>query len=101
MSSENNQNETSVKVLFEDDEELKRVIEEQVATDSGLKDLVVGYIGEKLKPENGEVTMEMCVDVFTNEFPEFLLLLAQENFLRGYSQALNDMEAAENEQKTK
>ena len=94
-------NENEVKNLFEDDEELKKVIEEQVVANSGLKDLVVSYIGEKFKPENGEVTMEMCVDVFTEEFPEFLLLLAQENFLRGYSQALNDMEAAENEQKTK
>lgn len=94
-------NENEVKNLFEDDEELKKVIEEQVVANSGLKDLVVSYIGEKFKPENSEVTMEMCVDVFTEEFPEFLLLLAQENFLRGYSQALNDMEAAENEQKTK
>lgn len=96
MEKENN-----VKVLFEDNEEMKKVVKEQVENDSELKNLIVGYIGNKFSPENGEVTMDMCVEVFTSEFPEFLLLLAQENFLRGYSQALNDMEAVENEQKTK
>lgn len=95
------QNENDVKVLFEDNEELKKVVEENVKNDSQLKNLIVEYIGNKFSPENGEVTMDMCVEVFTSEFPEFLLLLAQENFLRGYSQALNDMEAVENEQKVK
>lgn len=94
-------NENNVKVLFEDGEELKRIVEENVKNDSQLKNLIVEYIGNKFSPENGEVTMDMCVEAFTNEFPEFLLLLAQENFLRGYSQALNDMEAVENEQKIK
>lgn len=64
-----------------------------------LKEMFVEYVGEKLKPENGEVTVEMCVDVLAEEFPDFLLLLAQENFIRGYRQCLADMEQAANEQK--
>ena len=77
--------------------------EEQIKTlaskETGLKNLIIDYIGNKLKPENGEVTVEMCIEVFSEEFPEFLLLLAQENFLRGYQQSLDDMEAIENERK--
>lgn len=69
------------------------------SAESPLKELIVNYIGEKLQPDNGEVTVDMCVEVFSQEFPEFLLILAQENFLRGYQQCLDDMEAVDNERK--
>ena len=62
-------------------------------TDStGLKQLVVNYIGERLNPKDGNITVEMAVDVFAAEFPEFLMAIAEENFLRGYQQAINDVE---------
>jgi len=65
-----------------------------VTSDTGLKDLVVSYIGEKLAgPE--DITVDMAVEVFMEEFPEFLLAVAEENFLRGYEQALTDVEAVE------
>ena len=54
--------------------------------------MVVNYIGERLDPEDGDVTVAMAVDVFATEFPEFLLAIAEENFLRGYQQAMNDVE---------
>jgi hypothetical protein len=37
----------------------------------------------------------MAVEVFAAEFPEFLLAVAEENFLRGYEQALGDVVAME------
>lgn len=78
-----------------------REIEEKVVQkDTPLKELFVQYIGEKLKPDNGEITVEMCVDVLAEEFPDFLLLVAQENFLRGYKQCISDMENNQNEQKS-
>jgi hypothetical protein len=63
-----------------------------VATNTPLKDMVVNYIGERLNPEDGNITVEMAVDVFAAEFPEFLMAIAEENFLRGYQQAINDVE---------
>tara|TARA_R100000808_G_C2040923_1_gene80578 strand:- start:215 stop:487 length:273 start_codon:yes stop_codon:yes gene_type:complete len=67
------------------------LLEETVTTDTGLKQLVVNYIGNKLDgPE--EITVDMAVQVFAEEFPEFLLPVAEENFLRGYEQALMDVE---------
>ena len=65
-----------------------------VSTNTGLKELVVNYIGERLAgPE--EITVDMAVEVFAAEFPEFLLAVAEENFLRGYEQALADVETME------
>lgn len=73
--------------------ELKNVLN----SDSELKELVVNYIGEKLNPENDEVTLEMSIKVFMEEFPEFVLALAEENFIRGYKQAFVDIENSKNE----
>ena len=81
----------------QNDRELEETV---VESDNGLKELFVRYIGEKLKPENGEITVEMCVEVLAEEFPEFLLLVAQENFIRGYKQCLADTEKAGNEQES-
>jgi len=69
--------------------DLESPIEEQ---STPLRDLVVNYIGLKLQPEDGDVTVSMAVEVFAAEFPEFLLAVAEENFLRGYEQALTDTE---------
>jgi len=61
---------------------------------SGLRQLVVNYIGERLVVDE-EVTIDMAVEVFAAEFPEFLMAVAEENFLRGYEQALTDIENIE------
>lgn len=69
-------------------------LNETVSPDTGLKELVVNYIGQRLAgPE--EITVDMAVEVFAAEFPEFLLAVAEENFLRGYEQALGDVVAME------
>tara|TARA_Y100000310_G_scaffold17662_1_gene17422 strand:+ start:566 stop:832 length:267 start_codon:yes stop_codon:yes gene_type:complete len=62
-----------------------------VAGATPLKDIIVEYIGKNLQPADGNITVEMAVDVFAAEFPEFLMAIAEENFLRGYQQALDDI----------
>ena len=63
-----------------------------VETNTGLKELVVNYIGNCLQAEDEAVTVDMAVQVFAAEFPDFLMAVAEENFLRGYEQALTDVE---------
>ena len=67
-------------------------LEELVEPENDLKNMLVEYVGEKLSPENGEVTVAMIVDVLAEEFPEFVIVLAEENWVRGYHQALEDVE---------
>jgi hypothetical protein len=57
-----------------------------------LKSWLVNYVGDKLNPENDEVNVEMIIQVMAEEFPEFLMPLAEENFIRGYRQAILDVE---------
>ena len=59
---------------------------------TGLKQLVVNYIGNRLMAQE-DITVDMAVQVFAAEFPEFLMAVAEENFLRGYEQALMDVES--------
>ena len=57
-----------------------------------LKEMIVNHVGEKLNPEDGDITVEMILEVVAEEFPEFVLALAEENWVRGYHQALCDVE---------
>ena len=66
-----------------------------VEPDSDLKNMLVEYVGESLNPDDQNVTVEMIVDVVAKEFPEFLLAIAEENWVRGYQQALQDADEGE------
>lgn len=63
-----------------------------VTAENELKKWLVSYVGEKLQPENDEVNVEMVIQVVAEEFPEFLMPLVEENFIRGYQQAMKDLE---------
>jgi hypothetical protein len=77
-------------MILEENENLTSVVEDN----TGLKELIVNYIGKTLSPETGDVTVEMAVEVFASEFPEFLMAIAEENFIRGYQQAFLDLAAS-------
>jgi len=61
-----------------------------------LKEWLVDYVGNEHHLESGEVNIEMIIKVMAKEFPEFLLALAEENFIRGYQQAMADIDEGEN-----
>jgi hypothetical protein len=71
-----------------------------VLPEGPLKEMLVNYVGQKLQPENDEVTVEMLVSAIAEEFPEFVLVVAEENFIRGYKQALEDMDSFNSSQQT-
>lgn len=84
-----------MQVNFDDNQhpaEINEDLENEVQTDSELKELIVNYVGTKKSPENNEVTLQLVLDTFSEEFPEFVLPLAEENFIRGYNQALFDVD---------
>ena len=60
---------------------------------SELKDYMIEYVGNKLDPEDNTVTVDMVVNVLADEFPEVVLSLAEENWIRGYEQGIEDLKA--------
>ena len=73
----------------------KELYKEVIPTETELKEIIVNYTGKVLKPDTEEITVEQVIEVFAKEFPEFLLAVAEENFIRGYHQALTDVEEGE------
>ena len=65
-----------------------------IAKENALKEMLVEYVGNKFaKPEDEgefEVTVQMVVDTLAHEFPEFVMIMAEENWVRGYQQGLDD-----------
>ena len=61
-----------------------------VEGDSPLKEYLVEYVGTKL--DNEEVTVNMIAEVLAADFPEFVFAFAEENYLRGYQQGIDDAE---------
>ena len=70
-------------------------LEKEITAESELKRLFVNYVGDKYKPESGHVTVAMIIDALADEFPEFLMVVAEENWIRGYHQAMTDVEEGE------
>ena len=68
------------------------VLTEPVEKVNPMKEWLVDYVGGILKPADGNVTTEMIVHAFGVEFPELMLAIAEENWMRGYAQALHDSE---------
>jgi hypothetical protein len=64
----------------------------EVEPENPMKSWLVQYVGQKHKPQDGVVTTAMIIDSMAQEFPEFVLALAEENFIRGYQQALYDVD---------
>ena len=71
-------------------------LKEVIPSDSELKDLIINYVGKTLNPDSEEITVEQIIEVFAKQFPEFLLTLAEENWINGYTQALNDVNFIKN-----
>ena len=73
-------------------EDTTQGLKETVNTDTVMKSWLVNYVGEQHSPEGDTVTVEMIVEIMAKEFPEFLMAVAEENWVRGYHQALEDIE---------
>ena len=58
-------------------------LNEEVESDNELKTWLVNYVGDKSEPEDGQVTVENIVEVMAQDFPEFLMAVAEENWIRG------------------
>lgn len=71
-------------------EEDNATLSDVVEPDTDLKNMLVEYVGEK-KSTDGNVTVGMIVETMADEFPDFVLALAEENWVRGYQQAFYDL----------
>lgn len=75
-----------------------------VRKDNPLKQMIVDYVGKRFATEEDEgeyfVTVQMVAETLATEFPEFLMVMAEENWIRGYKQGLDDAKLCNTETET-
>lgn len=64
-------------------------LKNKVNKTNGLKQLIVDYVGNKINPEKEEITLEMVIEIFSQEFPELLLTSAEENRMIGFMEGID------------
>ena len=78
-------------MTFLDEQQFRnKDLENQVEEDNELKEYIVEYAGLKMDPKDGKVTLQMVIDVLADDFSELVFALAEENWIRGYEQGLDD-----------
>lgn len=83
------------KVITEEQAHANPMLSMRVSGDTKLKEFLVEYVGTKLDEEN--VTVNMIAEVLAADFPEFAFAYAEENYLRGYQQGLDDAQGLHRE----
>ena len=61
-----------------------------VASPQNQESMLKDYAGQIFQPEDDRVTVDMIAQTVAAEFPEFMMAVAEENFLRGYKLGLED-----------
>ena len=84
--------------------ETVEVLEKTVESENEMREWLVHYVGDKHQPDDGNVTVAMIVEQMAEDFPEFVLAVAEENWVRGYQQGITDthqgMEMSEQEEQS-
>ena len=76
------------KIITEEEAHTNPLLGLVVQPESKLKEYLIEYVGTKF--DNDEVTVNMIAETLAEEFPEFTMSFAEENFLRGYQLGLDD-----------
>lgn len=64
-----------------------------VFPETAIKNMLVEFTGNKFNPDSGDITIQMIIETLAEEFPELILAIAEENFFRGYEQAMVDADS--------
>ena len=76
------------KIITEEEVHTNPLLGLVVQPESKLKEYLIEYVGTKF--DNESVTVNMIAETLADEFPEFIMAFAEENFLRGYQLGLDD-----------
>jgi hypothetical protein len=76
------------KIITEEEAHVNPLLSLVVQPESKLKEYLIEYVGTKF--DNESVTVNMIAETLAEEFPEFTMAFAEENFLRGYQLGLDD-----------
>ena len=71
----------------------KGILDKTVEVRNELQEDLVRHVRNKINED--QVTLGQVIGILASEFPELVITIAEENWVRGYKQGLDDAEIAD------
>ena len=71
----------------------KGILDKTVEVRNELQEDLVRHVRNKINED--QVTLGQVIGILASEFPELVITIAEENWIRGYKQGLDDAEIAD------
>ena len=72
----------------------KGILDKTVEARNELQEDLVRHVGNRIDVHKDQVTIGQVIGILASEFPELVITIAEENWIRGYKQGLDDAEIA-------
>jgi len=73
----------------------KGILDKTVEARNELQEDLVRHVGNRINQQEDQVTIGQVIGVLASEFPELVISIAEENWIRGYKQGLEDSQIAD------
>jgi len=73
----------------------KGILDKTVEARNELQEDLVRHVGNRINQQEDQVTIGQVIGVLASEFPELVITIAEENWIRGYKQGLDDAQIAD------
>jgi len=71
------------------------ILDKVIEVRNELQEDLVRHAGSRINQQEDQVTIGQVIGVLASEFPELVITIAEENWIRGYKQGLEDAQIAE------
>ena len=73
----------------------KGILDKVVEVRNEIQEDLVRHVENKINEHKDQVTIGQVIGILASEFPELVIAIAEENWIRGYKQGLDDAEIAD------
>ena len=73
----------------------KGILDKTVEARNELQEDLVRHVGSRINQQEDQVTIGQVIGILASEFPELVITIAEENWIRGYKQGLEDAQIAD------
>jgi hypothetical protein len=73
----------------------KGILDKVVEVRNEIQEDLVRHVENKINVHKDQITIGQVIGILASEFPEIVIAIAEENWIRGYKQGLDDAQIAD------
>jgi len=73
----------------------KGILDKVVEVRNEVQEDLVRHVENKINVHKDQITIGQVIGILASEFPEIVIAIAEENWIRGYKQGLDDAQIAD------